>query len=263
MNYSFRCILPHDRFLTISSNGTLNNLTQEDTTTNNNTDLHYIESNLVDYTINIPPSILKLEQNGLFEFTPKLLFLHEKDLRDLLLFNDIQDVELENNSKNQNMHETYNHLITSYSHPCIYIYHIGIIDNVNIGYGVFTNESIVEGIYLAEYTGIVTRSSSTSSPEQKNYSVHYPSCNHDNDLEINASEYGNITRFINHSYNPNAEFRRICHNGIFHIAVFTLSRIEKNCQVTINYGQSYWLDKNIIPKEMPLIIPDMTMTDNL
>mmetsp|Transcript_2945 Transcript_2945/g.2939 ORF Transcript_2945/g.2939 Transcript_2945/m.2939 type:complete len:93 (+) Transcript_2945:1-279(+) len=89
---------------------------------------------------------------------------------------------------------------------------------------------------------------STFVGSNSSYSLNYPTA--DKSYVIDASEFGSIIRFVNHSSNPNTEFRSILHQGIVHILCITIREIEKDEQVTVNYGQSYWHHRNINPIEL-------------
>lgn len=85
------------------------------------------------------------------------------------------------------------------------IRHIGLINGNDVGYGLFADDDIEAGEYLGEYTGVVSSHSSFDADIMQAYCCQYSSCN--GDTYINALEYGNIIRFINHSNTPNAELR--------------------------------------------------------
>jgi SET domain-containing protein len=107
--------------------------------------------------------------------------------------------------------------------------HIGLIDEVEVGYGVFAEDELAPGSFLGEYVGVVHGTSGSTqflnSMQQEvdkefgdslAYTCQYPSC--DGGLGINAIEYGNIIRFMNHSSNPNAELRYYWgEGGLMHV----------------------------------------------
>ena len=78
-------------------------------------------------------------------------------------------------------------------------------------------------------------------------------------VKLSAKEYGNLTRFINHSPEPNASmfFVRPFHpstltltltltptlrggDGVLHIAVVALGPIQKGRPILLDYGEKYW-----------------------
>lgn len=62
-----------------------------------------------------------------------------------------------------------------------------------------------------------------------------------------AKQYGNFTRFINHSCDPNVigiKSYTTHHDTRFpYIAFFTIRQISANSELTLNYGDNYWLVK--------------------
>lgn len=96
-------------------------------------------------------------------------------------------------------------------HENLFIKHVSNDSNADVGYGLYTSKCILQGIMIGEYVGILL--SNTQEPSA--YSMYYPSSN--GDREINASEYGNLIRFINHSLNPNCSFTHVLQDGIMHI----------------------------------------------
>ncbi len=99
-----------------------------------------------------------------------------------------------------------------------------------IGYGLYTNSKILNNTFIGEYTGIVSSGGKYNSNDDineggssmSNYRLCYPST--DGGFAIDAAEYGNVTRFINHSWRPNCEIRNIFLDGIIH-CVFVSNNI--------------------------------------
>jgi hypothetical protein len=58
---------------------------------------------------------------------------------------------------------------------------------------------------------------------------------------VNAFDFGNVIRFINHSIIPNADFRKVFFEGLVHVVCSTIKEIKKGEQITVNYGASYWI----------------------
>lgn len=121
------------------------------------------------------------------------------------------------NSKNRNTSNNIN-IINQLSkgeiHSNLYIKYIPTIDNIEVGYGLYTEKKIMKNSMIGEYVGVILTSTYGSS----DYSVNYP-CNNGNH-EINALEYGNITRFINHSTDSyNCIFKYILCEDIIHIII--------------------------------------------
>ena len=118
---------------------------------------------------------------------------------------------------------------------------IGWIDDF-IGYGVFANQEIPAGSYIAEYTGVVRRLNRFN-PDHNAYCFHYPtrfwSWKY---FMIDALHEGNETRFINHSNDPNLQPQCLvdADQGLLHLVFFAAKHIDKGSELTFNYGPDYW-----------------------
>ena len=60
---------------------------------------------------------------------------------------------------------------------------------------------------------------------------------------ISAKQYGNWTRFINHSCNPSTKFRTVTQGGWHRTVVQTVRDIEMFEELTVDYGDGYWRDR--------------------
>lgn len=217
MVYYFRCLLPYDRKLTKSD--------CLSTTADLFTDFETKELSVKHDTLD------KLGESLGFIYTQQLIFLYERDFRNTELWSiDLNSFEssyslgwihyLDNG-------EVIDNLIVKY---------VGLVNNVDMGYGLFCETFIKEGSFIGEYVGILKASSKCCPPSR--YSLLYPSS--DGDYEIDALEYGNEIRFINHSNKPNAKFMQIFHNGIVHIVCVSLIDIVAGSELLVDYGPSYW-----------------------
>jgi hypothetical protein len=145
----------------------------------------------------------------MFEYSPGLVFLHEKDLRDCVY------QCIERNDQCKMWLSSMRSALLSYT-VCsdVSLRFIGNINGVNVGHGVCAEADIPEGTYIGEYVGLVSTVTETITREN-HYNFQYPSC--EGGLEINGREVGNITRFINHSTTPNAAFHAISLDDIMHV----------------------------------------------
>ena len=180
-----------------------------------------------------------------FTYISRLICLHESDLRNYQNWG----LDSESFSCLENIHKTFDcdrtigierrktaeetlnvsgieatagiidMLIAGGLHSDLFIKFIPDVGNIKIGYGLFTNETIDINTPLGEYVGILL----TSMPEPSSYSLNYP-CS-DGNHEINATEYGNITRFINHSNNANCSFKHVLFEGIVHVICVSFTRV--------------------------------------
>ncbi len=83
--------------------------------------------------------------------------------------------------------------------PCEVSEKIELRDAGEMGFGVFAKEDIDAGEYLCCYLGILSHISS----EETNYSFGIKLPNNAYSMTIDSKWSGNISRFVNHSYEPN------------------------------------------------------------
>jgi hypothetical protein len=183
-----------------------------------------------------------------FEYTTRLVFLHERDLRDCLL----QTID----GQTDLSEEVASMLLSGSCSDAISVRHVGVVDGVDVGHGVFSEQSISQGTYIGEYVGLVSSVEETI-PNSSHYNFQYPSL--DAGLQINAREYGNVVRFINHSATPNVAFVSVKFGEIMHIVcISTAHNIPPQQQLTANYGDAFWVHKGYanvnVPKTIPLQI---------
>ena len=234
--YYFRCIIPNDRKICLYDT-TTNTTTTTNIIVNNDNDDDYGEHTIIKYQDKdndihaITLYDLGLRHN--FTYTKRLVFLQESHYRncylnslnedccdsDLISLDGIDDV-LSNGLIS-------NDIIIKY------------IDDV-VNFGLFADGDFVSGLILGEYVGLLVPFSSHDKPS--GYGMNYP-CG-DDSYEINAYDFGNVIRFINHSTTPNCDFRKVFYEGLVHIVCTTISDIKKGDQMTVNYGKSYWLARN-------------------
>jgi len=127
--------------------------------------------------------------------------------------------------------------------------------NSTMGYGVFATKA------MPEYTVIGVYSGKINSTRQTNQDYAFPfqgivldddssenSSDSDLDFFIDASQYGNVTRFINHSNDHNCyTLELLDHHGVPQVVFVTRDPIRIGEQLTINYGEAYnWAKKPVV-----------------
>ncbi|CAF2402710.1 unnamed protein product [Rotaria sp. Silwood2] len=124
---------------------------------------------------------------------------------------------------------------------------IEIISISNKGYGVIIKKPILHsGTYIGEYIGEILSENEAHNRIllTKNYEHNYLLLYNEHQSEkiiktfIDARYYGNWTRFINHSCNPNLHIVpiRIDQPTPPHLAFFALREIEANEELSYSYG---------------------------
>ena len=127
--------------------------------------------------------------------------------------------------------------------------------NGSKGWGVFAKEFIKKGTFIGEYIGEIISLNQThkrGTQYDKIGSSYIWDCN---DKSIDATKYGNITRFINHSCNANLftlnaliESREL--HEVPSVAMFAAKNINKFDELTVNYKYDICKDsknQNAIP----------------
>ena len=108
-----------------------------------------------------------------------------------------------------------------------------------MGWGVFANRDFKKMEYIAEYTGIVRRRSWFRPTRKNSYCFEYIG-----PYNIDALEQGGVSRYINHSFQPNlnSAFATIENQNQKegHIILYTKEPIKKNTQLCYDYGPDYW-----------------------
>jgi hypothetical protein len=110
----------------------------------------------------------------------------------------------------------------------------------NLGFGVFALNAIKEGHYIGEYAGQVKRYLPIRFRRNSYIGELRVSSSSELKLVIDAEKKGNITRFINHSVNPNVQSMTILNKGLMHVVFVAKKQIDPNVQLAFDYGQEYW-----------------------
>lgn len=202
MVYSFRCIMPEDHYVEVCGKA-VKRISEPGPE---------IHEKVVYYSARGDRSEVPVEELGeqlQFEYTTRLVFLHERDLRTCIY----QCIE-RTDQCDMWLTAMRQALLGGSTFRDVSLRHIGKVDGVDVGHGVFAEVSLMAGTFIGEYVGLVSTINETITREN-HYNFQYPSC--DGGLEINGREVGNLTRFINHSSAPNAEFNAISLDDIMHV----------------------------------------------
>lgn len=125
--------------------------------------------------------------------------------------------------------------------------------NAIVGYGVFATQDLPAWSYIGEYTGILRRRKLILS-NINDYCFRYPVASWSfKYYTIDSETYGNFTRFINHSDQPNVESLGVFCEGLYRIIVRTTRSIKKGEELCYHYGPLYWKHRQkreeFIPEE--------------
>jgi uncharacterized protein len=142
----------------------------------------------------------------------------------------------------------YSQEIRKASHPDVTIRWI----SPALGYGVFSNRAIPRHGYIGEYTGIVRKRHLFGRLKNLycfDYTIGFGRAT---PYVIDAEKYGNFSRYINHSDNPNVETASVLCDGIMHMILYAITDIPEGSQLCCNYGEKYWEKR-----EKPLVVDGM------
>lgn len=109
-----------------------------------------------------------------------------------------------------------------------------------VGHGAFAGEDLVEGAWIGEYTGVVRENDRRYLEPMNHYCYEYPVPDAIGRSYVIDATQGNLTRFINHSREPNLKPKYAFKEGMYHCIFLALRPIAKGSQLTYDYGQSYW-----------------------
>lgn len=214
MVYSFRCLMPEDHYVEVY--GKAVKRTSEPVLESHEKVVYYSQRGERSEV-----SVEELSEKLQFEYTTRLVFLHERDLRNCIY----QCVERTDQCSVW-LSSMRKALLEGSTFRDVSLRHIGTVNGVNVGHGVFAEVSMKAGTFIGEYVGLVSTISETITRED-HYNFQYPSC--DGGLEINGREIGNLTRFINHSSMPNAEFNAISLDDIMHVICVSAPTVLHLC----------------------------------
>lgn len=121
------------------------------------------------------------------------------------------------------------------------------------GWGVKTLKSIPTGNFVMEYTGEIIDFDEAERRGEKDYNNNGASYlfdldfNGDSDVyTIDATHYGNMSRFFNHSCEPNCAIwpvsTKSAHKAVYKLCFFALRKILPNEELTFEYSGSGYVD---------------------
>jgi hypothetical protein len=253
-DYLFTCILPYNRQLTRVNDictTVLSTSSQQSPSQSTHSDPHechdeesvIIYSNPDDDESSVTLRVSDLGKHFQFTFIRQLYFLHEADLRNYHIWGYDHDA-CDQNTTDLGIQEQVN--CGAQCHGLV-VKKLPSVGGLDVGWGLFTSSSVAltAGQYVAEYVGVLYSKGADPSA----YSLFYPSS--DGSYEIDALEFGNLSRFINHSSTKNnAVYKHILHQGVIHVICVATQDIPPNCQIFVDYGGSYWRARGITPVDL-------------
>jgi hypothetical protein len=118
-----------------------------------------------------------------------------------------------------------------------------------MGYGVWTNMDIPAHTYIGEYTGILRKRLFFGRWKNRYCFDYNIGEGRNSGYVVDAQDFGNYTRFINHSFDPNLEPASVYCDGRVPIIIYALKAIPAGTQLCYDYGEDYW-QKRSNPKKL-------------
>lgn len=113
-----------------------------------------------------------------------------------------------------------------------------VFDTISKGFGIRASHDIPAETFVIEYVGEVLDNKQFEKRAKKyseNKNIHYYFMALKSNAIIDATKKGNISRFINHSCNPNAETQKWTVNGELRIGFFSIKDIKSGEEITFDY----------------------------
>lgn len=113
------------------------------------------------------------------------------------------------------------------------------------GYGLFADAAIKKDDFIAQYSGIIEEAKDEAKQIDGKWTTDYAWDYPDAvpgfpPLQINAFSAGNISRFINHSFEPNVLVEHCLLDDGWCIFFIAARDIKKDEQIFADYGDDYW-----------------------
>lgn len=109
-----------------------------------------------------------------------------------------------------------------------------------IGFGLMTNQTLQPGDWVGAYTGQV-RPLPFFQADPNNYCLHYPTSWWPPITYVtDAQSFGNYSRFINHSDQPNLSFSSLVYKKLVYFILRANQMIPRGSFLTVDYGPNFW-----------------------
>jgi len=181
------------------------------------------------YPYGEPHSIRELEKKLGFRYLAQNVFEQKLEIYHL-------GIKVKVDAEQREVGERYIEQIRAAYIPDVSIRNLGKV----VGHGLFAEEWVACGEYVGEYTGCVRKDDQRYCAPVNNYCYEYPVLDKLGRHYVIDATQGNLTRFINHSYQPNLKPVYAYYEGYFHLIFLSLRDIQKGEQLCYNYGKEYW-----------------------
>jgi hypothetical protein len=112
-----------------------------------------------------------------------------------------------------------------------------------LGWGVFSERPIRKMEFIAEYTGKVRKRRPEDSKNA--YCFEYLiTQGYETPYIIDAQEQGGLSRYINHSFQPNLSTALATIDGISHVVIYAKEALPAGVELRYDYGLDYWAHRS-------------------
>lgn len=133
------------------------------------------------------------------------------------------------------------------THPSVIRPLVELIEYDGRGVGIRALQPIQKYKPLGEYVGEILHPCGTKDPEGTYaLGIQGPNNSYETVGIINARHYGNWTRYINHSCDPNTEFASMLIGRKQRALIKTLRDVAMFEELTVNYGDDYWVHRDFL-----------------
>jgi hypothetical protein len=115
-----------------------------------------------------------------------------------------------------------------------------------VGYGLWTNRDIPANGFVGEYTGLLRKRRFWG--RWKNlYCFDYTvGAGRSSSIVLDCQDFGNHTRFINHSSCPNLKLVSVYCDRMIHVILYANKAIPAGTQLCYDYGEEYWAGRSYL-----------------
>ncbi|KAL6838956.1 hypothetical protein ACP4OV_031183 [Aristida adscensionis] len=142
-------------------------------------------------------------------------------------------------------HPLLSHLVSAASNSeaqspltCSSSHHRFLILTEKCGYGLVAEDEIKKGEFIIEYVGEVIDDKACEERlwKTRRYGgTNFYLCEVKSNMVIDATNKGNMSRYINHSCEPNSEMQKWTVDGETRVGIFALRNIRKGEELTYDY----------------------------
>lgn len=124
-----------------------------------------------------------------------------------------------------------------------------VFETTDKGLGIKTQQTIKSGSFIIEYVGEILHKHELENRLKNQYSndTHHYAMHLEKAFVVDSRNMGNLSRFINHSCQPNAKIDKWVVNGLPCLALFSTRNINPEEEITFDYNYMAYNANDQIP----------------